>query len=321
MRKKNSSEKRIVVIGGGTGVFTVLSGLREHFKNLTAIVTMADDGGSTGLLREEFGILPPGDIRRALIALSASDNKTLSELFNYRFKEGSGLAGHNFGNLMITALERITGSFEKAIKEAAKILSVQGSVVPVTLKPVRLMAQLEDGTVVRGETNIDIPLHDGRLKIRRVWLEPAAPLNPEARRVIMAADLVVIGPGDLWTSIMPNLVVYGMRQALKESKAKKLYVVNVMTKHGETNGYRASDFLRAIEDHLGKGVINYVLMNNKRPTATRLKPYIREHAEFVVPDIESSSKHPVPITADLIRPRGFIRHDPAKLARVIAMLT
>ncbi len=320
MGKKDPSEKRIVVVGGGTGVFTVLTGLRPIFRNLTAIVTMADDGGSTGMLREEFGILPPGDIRRALIALSTSDNKTLSELFNYRFHEGTGLSGHNFGNLMITALERVTGGFESAIAEAAKILSVQGKVVPVTLKPVKLMAELEDGMVVRGETNIDVPAHDGRLKIRRVWLKPKAALNPAARREIMAADLVIIGPGDLYTSIVPNLVVDGMREALRRTRAKKLYAVNVMTKHGETNGYRASDFLRAIESCLGEGAVDYVLMNNKRPSPPRLRPYVRERAEFVEPDLVRSSRKPVPVTADLIRSRGFIRHDPEKLARVISML-
>ncbi|MDP3947357.1 MAG: YvcK family protein [bacterium] len=320
LRRKNQSEKRIVVIGGGTGVFTVLTGLRPFFRNLTAIVTMADDGGSTGLLREEFGILPPGDIRRALIALSISDNKILSELFNYRFREGSGLTGHNFGNLMITALERVTGGFESAIAEAAKILSVQGKVVPVTLRPVKLMAELADGTVVRGEANIDIPSHDGRLKIRRVWLAPRAALNPAARREIMGADLVIIGPGDLYTSIVPNLVVDGMREALRRTRAKKLYAVNVMTKHGETNGYRASDFLAAVESYLGKGAVDYVLMNNVRPSPARLRPYIKERAEFVEPDVARSSRKPVPVTADLIRSRGFVRHDPEKLARVISML-
>lgn len=322
-RPKNSADtksRRIVVIGGGTGVFTVLTGLRPRFERLTAIVTMADDGGSTGMLREEFGILPPGDIRRALIALSTSDNKTLSELLNYRFREGSGLTGHNFGNLMITALERITGGFENAVAEAAKILSVRGKVVPVTLKPVKLMAELEDGTVVRGETNIDIPAHDGRLKIQRVWLTPRAALNPAARREIMAADLVVIGPGDLYTSIVPNLVVDGMREALRRTRAKKLYAVNVMTKHGETNGYRATDFLKAIESHLGAGVVDYVLMNNRRPSPARLRPYIKEHAEFVEPDVNRTAQRPIPITADLIRSRGFVRHDPEKLARVISML-
>lgn len=319
-RHRDSSLKRIVVIGGGTGVFTVLTGLRPRFRNLTAIVTMADDGGSTGLLREEFGILPPGDIRRALVALSTSDNKILSELFNYRFREGSGLTGHNFGNLMITALERVTGGFERAIAEAGKILSVQGKVVPVTLKSVRLMAELADGTVVRGETNIDIPAHDGRLKIRKVWLRPRAALNPVARREVMKADLVIIGPGDLYTSIMPNLVVDGMREALQRTSAKKLYVVNVMTKHGETNGYCASDFLAAIESHLGKEAVDYVLMNNARPSPARLRPYIKEHAEFVEPDITRSSRRPVPMSAGLIRSRGFIRHDPEKLAHMITIL-
>ena len=173
-------DKKIVVIGGGTGIFPVLLGLKKHFSKITAIVTMSDEGGSSGILREEFGILPPGDIRRAMIALSASDNKILSELFNYRFQEGSGLSGHSFGNLMITALERITGSFDSAITEAGKILSVQGDVLPVTLKKASLMAELENGELIKGERNIDIPKHDGHLKIKKVWLKPEAEINPAA---------------------------------------------------------------------------------------------------------------------------------------------
>ncbi|MDP1719188.1 MAG: YvcK family protein, partial [bacterium] len=170
------ASKKIVVIGGGTGIFPILLGLKKHFSDITAIVTTADEGGSSGILREEFGILPPGDVRRALIALSSSDNKMLSELFNYRFQEGSGLSGHSFGNLMITALERITGSFDKAVSEAGKILAVQGRVLPVTLDKASLMAELENGEIVKGETNIDIPKHDGRLKIKKVWLKPEASL-------------------------------------------------------------------------------------------------------------------------------------------------
>src|SRR3990167_1058978 len=213
--------KKVVVIGGGTGVFTVLSGLKEYEYELSAIVTMADDGGSTGILREEFGILPPGDIRRALVALSTSDNKILSDLFNYRFKEGAGLRGHNFGNLLLTALERITGSFSSAIAEAGKILSVEGTVIPVTLEKSRLMAELENGKIIKGEMNIDIPSHDGHLKIKRVWLEPNANLNAEAKRALLEADAIVLGPGDLYTSLMPNLLIKGFREALRASKAKK----------------------------------------------------------------------------------------------------
>lgn len=313
------SGKKIVVIGGGTGVFTALSGLKKHFQHLTAVVTMADDGGSAGALREEFGILPPGDIRRALIALSATDNKTLSELFGYRFSEGSGLSGHSFGNLMITALERITGSFEGAIKEAGRILAIQGRVLPVTLRKVALLAELEDGQVIRGETNIDIPKHDGRIKIKRVWLEPSAVLNPEARKAILAADAVVIGPGDLYTSLIPNLLVKGMKEALRQSKGKKIYFVNLMTKFGETTGFRASDFVRAVEGYLGKNVLDFVVVNKTKPTAMRFRPYAKEKAEFVEADLENLKK-PVPILASLIRKYGFVRHDPGKIVEIVKSL-
>lgn len=313
------SDKKIVVIGGGTGVFTALTGLKHHFNNLTAVVTMADDGGSTGFLREEFGILPPGDIRRALIALSSSDNKVLSDLFNYRFREGAGLSGHSFGNLMITALERITGGFNEAIKEASKILRVQGQVLPVTLKTTRLMAELEDGHTIKGETNIDIPQHDGSVKIKKVWLRPDVPLNLEAKKAVLAADGIVIGPGDLYTSIIPNLLVDGMKETLRRARGKKIYFVNLMTKFGETTGFRASDFVNAVERYLGKNILDYTVINKTKPSAMRFRQYIKERAEFVEADMENIKK-PVAIVTSLIRKTGLIRHDPEKLAQTVKML-
>lgn len=318
-----ANNKKIVVIGGGTGVFTVLSGLRNYFKNLTAVVTMADDGGSTGMLREEFGILPPGDVRRALIALSNSDNKILSELFNYRFREGSGLRGHNFGNLMLTALERITGSFEKAIEQSGKILSAEGRVVPVTLDNIRLVAELDNGKVVQGETNIDIPKHDGRVKIKKVWLSPQAEINPAAREAILKADAVIVGPGDLYTSLIPNLLVRGMKEALKKTKGNVIYFVNLMTKFGETNGFRASDFYRTVESYVGRGAIDYVVANNKMPKPARLRPYVFEKAEFVELDREADiwkRERPVLFVSDMTRSSGMMRHDPEKVAKIIRKL-
>ncbi|MFH1246582.1 MAG: gluconeogenesis factor YvcK family protein [Candidatus Liptonbacteria bacterium] len=313
--------KKIVVIGGGTGTFTVLSGLKQYPLDLTAIVTMADDGGSTGILREKFGVLPPGDIRRALIALSRTDNKMLSDLFSYRFREGKGLSGHSFGNLMLTALERITGSFEKAIREAGSILSVEGAVVPVTLSLSSLCAELENGTVIRGETNIDIPKHNGTLRIKKVWLEPEATLNPLARRAIKEANLIIIGPGDLYSSIMPNLLVKGMRGALRATKGEVLYLVNLMTKFGETNGFQASDFVKVIEDKLGKGVLDHVAVCGKKPSKGRLLSYARTKAFWVPVDKKNfNPKGPRLIIADLVRPRGFIRHDPDRLARLVMEL-
>ncbi|MBI3114612.1 MAG: YvcK family protein [Candidatus Harrisonbacteria bacterium] len=314
------SDKKIVVIGGGTGVFTVLSGLRKHFADLTAIVTMADDGGSTGVLREEFGILPPGDVRRALVALSGHDNAMLAKLFNYRFAEGNGLSGHSFGNLMLAALERITGSFPRAIEEAGNMLGVEGRVLPVTLTKTRLHAELENGKIVDGEANIDVPTHDGRLRISRVWLKPSARSTPAARAAIMEADAVLIGPGDLYTSIIPNILVRGVPEALQQTKAKKIYVVNLMTKFGETNGFAASDFVHTLERYLGENVLDTVIANSNTPGPARLRPYSHEGAALVGVDAGHFPQKPELVRADLLRARGFLRHDSDKLARVVKKL-
>ncbi|TSC59747.1 MAG: hypothetical protein LiPW15_767 [Parcubacteria group bacterium LiPW_15] len=311
------AKKKIVVIGGGTGVFTVLTGLRKYQTDLTAVVTMADDGGSTGVLREDFGILPPGDVRRALIALSKTEDKILAQLFTYRFKEGTGLHGHSFGNLMLTALERVVGDFEGGIAAAGKILGVEGGVLPVTKKFTKLFAELENGQIIRGESNIDMPSHDGRLKIKKVWLEPRATLNPSAEKAILEANLVVLGPGDLYTSVLPNILVEGTAKALKKTKAKKVYVTNLMTKFGETNDFTASDFLKIVESYLGKKILDYVVVNNQKPTPARLKAYVKEKAAFVELDGENFSKTPLLVSAPLIRAKGFLRHDPEKLARVL----
>ena len=310
--------KNIVTVGGGTGSYTVLSGLK-YLKGvkLSALVSMADDGGSAGVLREEFGILPPGDVRRVLVAMAHSNDRMLSELFNYRFAEG-GLKGHAFGNIMLTALTRLTGSFENAIYETSRILRVRGMVIPVTLDNVRLCAKLENGAVIRGETNIDIPKHDGRLRIKKLWLDPRARLNKKAREAILAANMVVIGPGDLYTSILPNLVVGGMREAIQKSKARKVYVANIMTKWGETNGFRVADFVRGVEDNLGRGALNYVLINSKHPSPDRLRQYEKESAEFVVAG--DLSRKPVAVFGNFLRRRGFVRHDPEKLAKVLVSL-
>lgn len=313
---KNKSSK-IVVIGGGTGVFTVLSGLRKYPVNLSAIVSVADDGGSTGVLREEFGILPPGDVRRTMVALARSDDRLLSDLFSYRFSEG-GLRGHTFGNIMLTALERITGSFEDAVYEAGRILGVSGQVLPVTFANVRLCAKLENGTVIKGEKNIDIPQHDGNLKIKKIFLEPKASINPRAAKAIHEADLVVIGPGDLYTSLVPNLVVSGLVSALKKTKAKKVYVANIMTKWGETNGFNAVDFIDAVERYVGKNVLDYAIINTKRPSADRIRLYEKESAKFVE---QGNIPHkPTAVLGDFVRARGFVRHDPDRLAKVLVSL-
>lgn len=310
--------KRVVVIGGGTGVFTVLSGLKEFPYHLSAVVSMADDGGSTGTLREEFGVLPPGDIRRALIALSNSD-VMLSKLFNYRFEEGNSLSGHSLGNLLITALERITGSFDLAIKEAVKILHVKGDVIPVTLESTRLCAELENGEIIHGETNIDVPKHNGKLKIKRVFLDPQVDANPDAVRTIERADAIILGPGDLYTSILPNLLVDHLVSHINNARAKKIYIVNVMTKFGETNSFRASDFIREIESCLGKGSLDFAVVNTAAPESSLLEKYQEEKDESVIYDKENFKDITAEvITGDFLRTGQFVRHDSGKLALALA---
>jgi len=316
----HKSSKKVVAIGGGTGLFPVLSGLKKYFENPTAILTMADDGGSAGILREEFSILPPGDVRRALINLSESKNAALLELIGYRFKEGSGLAGHSFGNLFLTALTRITGDFEKAIEEASKILEVRGSIIPVTTSLSRLVAELEDGTLIKGETNIDIPQSHNRKKIKRVWLEPKTKANPRAIKAIGEADLIIIGPGDLYTSLIPNLLPEGVSKALATTKAKVLYIVNCMTKSGETNGFTASTFVQKISEYLPKGTIDYIAINTTKPTPARLKPYAQENSWQVEIDEKNLSDGPTPLYADLLLAKGLMRYDPEKLATLIKLI-
>jgi len=311
--------KKIVVIGGGTGVFTVLTGLKDYPFNLTAIVTTADDGGSSGILREEFGILPPGDIRRVLVALS-SDSPVLANLFNYRFENGTGLKGHSFGNLFLTALERITGDFSQAVKEASKILGIKGKVIPVSLDYTRLFARLENDLLVVGESNIDVPKHDGSLFIEEVFLNPEPKVNKEAIKAIKEADIIIAGPGDLYTSIIPNFLVKGIKEAIKKSQAKKIYICNTMTKYGETNKFTAEDFFATLEKYLGKGVIDYFLVNIEKPKNCYLGKYNKEKAELVKYDkkILSSWKKPKVILAHLLRQGPLLRHDSKKLAKVIS---
>jgi len=309
--------KKVVVIGGGTGVFTVLSGLKEYEYELSAIVTMADDGGSTGILREEFGVLPPGDIRRALVALSSSDNKIVSDLFNYRFDSNSSLHGHSLGNLLLTALEKITGNINLALKEAVTILNVKGEVVPVTLEKTKLNAELEDGKVIEGESNIDIPKHDPRLKIKKVFLSPPAKANKYAVKTIMEANYIILGPGDLYTSIIPNLLVQEIVPALKRTHAQIIYVVNIMTKYGETNKFQASDFIRVIEEYLGEGVLDYAVVNVEKMKGEILQRYKEENVEY---DKEKFNSKPKILTGKFLRKGHFLRHDQEKLAKTLSKI-
>ena len=314
-------KKNFVVIGGGTGTFTVLSALKKYPVRLSAIVSMADDGGSTGILRDQYGALPPGDVRRALVALSP-DSGMMRRLFEYRFENGD-FGGHSVGNLFLSALEKLTGNFATAVEEASKILNVKGNVIPVTLDNVRLCAELFDGTLIKGETNIDIPkAGQTRSPIKNVWLEPTAKLYHAAREAILNADVIVLGPGDLYTSLIPNLLVYGVPEAILYSKAKKIYVCNLMTKSGETSGFSAENFVRELEVYLGKNILDFVLCNTKKPAPSVLREYKKEFSEFVAPPatLVHSLKKPKYILEDIMCGGALVRHDPKKLAKALLSL-
>jgi len=307
--------QKIVVIGGGTGSYNVLRGLKKYDVDLTAVVSMMDSGGSTGRLRDEFGFLPPGDLRRCLVALS-SDTGRLRELFEYRFNKGLGLNGHSFGNLFLTVLRDLTGSDASAIREAAKILNVQGQVLPVTLTNCQLGAILENGQTIVGEKNISVPKYDPHLRIRTLFIVPKARIFKDAEEAILNADKIVIGPGDLYTSILPNIVVTGVKSALQRSKAKKIYVCNIMTKAGETLGYKATDFIGELERYLGRGLIGIIICNDKKPPTHLLKRYAEEGAEFVEPNIHDKRVR----KAEVFGGRDLARHDPEKLAHILMSL-
>ena len=314
--------KNVVTIGGGTGTYTVLTALKKYSPQplrLHAIVSMADDGGSTGILRDQYGVLPPGDIRQALVALAPGS--LVSNLFNYRFETGS-LQGHNCGNIVLAAMEKITGTFTLAVSEASRILDIQGEVIPVTLDNIRLHAELEDGIIIKGETNIDIPRTPFPAKIKNIWLSPEAHINPRAQEIIRAADLIVIGPGDLYTSVLPNFMVQGVVRAINKSKATKVYISNLMTKHGETRGFRGENFAGKILEYLGSQGVDFMVFNNQRPSPTILKKYREEQAEFVEPPYQLSvvGKRPVNVLADLLTDGDLIRHDESKLGALITSL-
>lgn len=326
--------KNIVIIGGGTGTFTLLSGLRKYPSNNSVIVSSADDGGSTGILRKDLGVMPPGDIRQCLVGLSYTQ-KEMQELFNFRFDRGS-LAGHSVGNIILAALEKIAGT-EEGINLASKMLNVRGQVLPVSLKPTTLSAVLQNGKKLHGEHNIDEPFFAKATKakpsgIKQLFLSPAK-VNPKALKAIKQADVIVFGPGDLFTSILPNILVKGVALAINRSKAKKVLVTNIMTKFGQTDGFKASDFVKTLESYL-KGKIDYVLANNKKPDREVLQKYAKEKARFVETDMAALSKTKVTAIAhgllsyNIIKKtagdklkRSFLRHDSEKLAKIIWRLT
>jgi uncharacterized cofD-like protein len=302
---------RIVAVGGGHGLSTLLRGLKKYTKKLTAIVTVADDGGSSGRLRESFGILPPGDIRNCLAALS-NDEEMLTQLFRYRFSGAGGLDGHSFGNLFITALADITGSFESAIAESGKVLSVSGRVLPSTLHDVRLVADLElphSLNQIRVEGESRIPQMAGR--VRRVWLEPNdAPAFPPTLKAVLNADLIIVGPGSLYTSLLPNLLVQDLLGAIQASRALKVYVCNIATQAGETDVYTCYDHVRALEEHIGQGIFDVVLCNeNYAGTLNEGSQFVRAD-EKMLADFRTHC-------ADLVDDSHPWRHDSEKLAATL----
>lgn len=310
---REKPELNVVAIGGGTGLSALLRGLKLHEINLTAIVTVADDGGSTGRIRNVFNMPAPGDIRNCLVAM-ADDESLMGRLFHYRFdREGSELTGHAFGNLFITALTQVTGSFEQGVIESAKVLNVRGRVLPSTLENITLCAQMEDGTVVRGESALS---HDSD-KIREVFLEPSAPdAYRPALAAILNADLIVLGPGSLYTSVVPNLLVGGVREAIRWSRAATVYVCNVATQHGETDDMSYEDHIEQIVKYLGEGELNYSIVNNHAPDAEAIRP--EWQVDPLNYDGRSSMENGVKIIAeDVVNDKNPLRHDPVKLADVL----
>lgn len=315
--------KKIVVVGGGTGTFTVLRGIKHYPLDITAVVTTFDSGGSTGVLRDEFGLLPLGDTRRCLIALAPdSEDTTLRDLFNFRYEESGSLRGHSFGNLFLQALTAVTGSELSAIKRAAELLNCRGRVIPVSTDHTSLCAKLVDGQVIKGETNIDIPKHDGDIRIKKVYLEPRSFIFSEAYDALKEADLIVIGPGDLYTSIIPNFLAEGFADAIRERKGKLVFVLNVMTKWGETNGFAASEFAKEVLTYLEQDQFDYLICSSVPVADHLVSKYAAEKAHPVEIDIPELQKVAQSIVqAEVIQQTDIVRHDSNKLARVLCEMT
>jgi uncharacterized cofD-like protein len=317
---------KVVVIGGGTGTFTVLSGLKQHDLDLTAIVTVADSGGSTGRLRDQFGFLPVGDLRQSLAALAReNDQSWIRELLLYRFNQGEGLKGHNLGNLILTALQDLSGSTPKALEIAGEVFRLEGKILPVTCENVDLVIEYEDGTFIIGEDNLN-PEHGGGKKIKKVRLSPKASIYGKAYEQISKADYIVIGPGDLYASILPNFVVSGTKKALLTSKAKIIYIVNLMTRYTQTHNYTARDHVEELSRYTGK-YPDLVIVNTEKVPAKILKAYEEEKGYPVLDDL-SEDNYRV-IRSDLLSvakvkknsgdvlKRSLIVHDQKKLTEIL----
>ena len=318
---------KVVVIGGGTGTFNVLSALKYYARDVTAIVNMSDDGGSTGILRDELGALPPGDVRQCLVALSESD-QVMRDLFNYRFETGA-FGGHSLGNLFLTALEKTTGSFGGAVKTAGDVLKITGRVIPVTLTSIKLKLTRPDGSTVTGQHAVELSTFTS--KRPNLSLTPKAKLNPEAKQAIEDADLVVIAPGNLYATLAPTLLVDGMSQALQDTKAKLVYITNLVTKPGQTDGFKAHDFASEIERFIGAPALDYVIFNHQQPDkellekyafageyAVEFEPRIMAHAHYeAIGENLVSDTIPHLKPAEKLIPRTLIRHDGDRLSRLI----
>lgn len=305
---------RIVAIGGGTGLSTVLEGLKEYTANISAIVAVADEGGSSGRLRAEFGILPPGDIRNCLVSLAEAP-KLMRDLFQYRFREGDGIKGHSFGNLFITAMTQVTGSFQDAIEESSKVLAIRGKVIPSSLDRIRLKAEYFDGSVKEGEDKI--PKEEKPIK--RISLIPTDPKpNPEALEVINNADIIILGPGSLFTSILPNLIIKDVAEEICKREIPKIYICNVMTQHGETDGFAASDHIEVLLSHTQKGIANCCLVNSGRLDYSLLLKYSQEKSFPVIPDLQRIKEKGILVFEDdVVSKTDYLRHDPYKTAKKI----
>jgi len=325
-RHARSRHVRIVALGGGTGLSAVLRGLKHYLggpkwngiarpiADLTAVVTVTDDGGSSGRLRREYKVLPPGDIRNCMVALS-KDEHLLGELFQYRFPVGGGLAGHSFGNLFLTALTNITGDFSQAIQVSAQVLAIRGRIFPSTAQNVTLEAELENGMVVSGETNIS----RSRKSIARVRLVPrrVRPVR-EVLDALRDADLILVGPGSLYTSIIPNLLVEEIVDVISNSRATRVYIANLMTQPGETQHYSVADHVRAIYHHTRPGLFDFVVINNRSVTPRLLHRYRMQGAEPVDPSLEELAQLGLRcVTGNLLQEKGVVRHDQARLTKLL----
>ena len=318
MMIKENNEAKVVVIGGGTGLSTMLRGLKQYTSHITAIVTVGDDGGGSGKLREDLGMLPPGDIRNCILAL-ADTEPLMEDLLQYRFTEGS-LKGQCFGNLFLAAMAGISENFEDAVQKMSSVLAVKGKVLPVTLDDMKLVAELENGEIIEGESKIPSEVIVRKTRIKKIAIKPidAKPLE-EAIKAINNADVIIMGPGSLYTSIIPNLLVKGIPEAICKSPAKKVYISNVMTQPGETDGFKVSNHLKVLMDYGVAENIDYVIANNGIIPPDIKEKYAKENAELVVLDYENISNLNVNvIEANLIKiTKRYVKHNAEKLAELI----